>query len=109
MASHTTSGTVLEKAALSATDKKRAGERKPAQEAARSPNQPPVSVFGGMIDSLGSFFSSLRLTVVLLGLGIILVFAGTLAQVDLGLFKAQNEFFRSFVVYWTPKGSAFSI
>ena len=55
------------------------------------------------------FFSSLRLTVACLALGLVLVFWGTLAQVDLGLWKAQNEFFRSFFVYWTPKGSAFRI
>ncbi len=56
-----------------------------------------------------AFFSSLRLTVVLLALGIVLIFWGTLAQVDLGLFKAQNEFFRSFFVYWQPKGSSWRI
>jgi hypothetical protein len=48
------------------------------------------------------FFSSLRLTVFCLGLGMILIFAGTLAQVHLGLYKAQNEFFRSFFVFWQP-------
>ena len=47
-----------------------------------------------VFDYLIRFFSSLRLTVVCLGLGILLVFLGTLAQVDLGLYKAQNEFFR---------------
>ncbi|MBC8095880.1 MAG: cytochrome c biogenesis protein ResB [Akkermansiaceae bacterium] len=54
-------------------------------------------------------FSSLRLTVILLGLGLILVFWGTLAQVHLGLYKAQNEFFRSFFVFWQPAGSNFRI
>jgi hypothetical protein len=61
------------------------------------------------LDKLISFFASLRLTVVLLALGIILIFWGTLAQVDLGLFKAQNEFFRSFFVYWGPKGASWKI
>jgi len=51
------------------------------------------------------FFTSLRLTVVLLALGILLVFWGTLSQVHLGLYKAQNEFFRSFLIYWQPAGS----
>src|SRR5262245_49682379 len=55
------------------------------------------------------FFSSLRLTVVCLGLGIALVFAGTLAQVEMGLYKAQNEFFRSFFIYWGPKGASWKI
>lgn len=54
-------------------------------------------------------FTSLRLTVVLLGMGIILVFWGTIAQVHLGLYKAQNDFFRSFFVFWEPKGSGLRI
>jgi hypothetical protein len=61
------------------------------------------------LDRLIAFFASLRLTVVLLGCGIILVFWGTMAQVDLGLFKAQNEFFRSFFIYWGPKGASWKI
>ncbi len=56
-----------------------------------------------------SFFSSLRLTVVCLALGMVLVFAGTLAQVDMGLYKAQNEFFRSFFVHWGPKTANWKI
>jgi hypothetical protein len=60
-------------------------------------------------DRLIAFFSSLRLTVVCLGLGLVLVFWGTLAQVDLGLFKAQNEFFRSFFIYWGPAGASWRI
>ena len=55
------------------------------------------------------FFTSLRLTVVCLALALVLVFWGTLAQVDLGLYKAQNEFFRSFFIYWGPKGAAWRI
>jgi len=35
-------------------------------------------------------------------LAIVLVFWGTLAQVDLGLYKVQNEFFRGFFIWWTP-------
>jgi len=55
-----------------------------------------------MLDRLASFFTSLRLTVVLLALGLVLVFWGTMAQVQLGLYQAQNEFFRSFFIYWSP-------
>src|SRR6185503_12552971 len=58
-----------------------------------------------MLDRLVKFFTSLRLTVTLLALGAILVFWGTLAQVHLGLYKAQNEFFRSFFIFWQPTGS----
>ena len=32
----------------------------------------------------------------------VLVFAGTLGEVHLGLYKAQTEFFRSFFIYWHP-------
>ena len=56
------------------------------------------------LDRLIKVFTSLRLTVVCLGFGLVLVFIGTLAQVDLGLYKAQNEYFRSFFIYWGPKG-----
>ena len=45
-----------------------------------------------------AFFTSLRLTVTLLAFGIVLVFLGTLAQVDEGLYQAQSLYFRSFVV-----------
>ena len=62
-----------------------------------------------MLKSLFKFFSSLKLTVTCLALGCILVFWGTLAQVHLGLFKAQAEFFRSFLIYWQPAGASFQI
>jgi len=44
------------------------------------------------------FFTSLRLTVVLLAFAIILVFIGTLAQVDEGLYNAQARYFRQWIV-----------
>lgn len=62
-----------------------------------------------MLDRFVGIFTSLRLTVVLLALGLVLVFWGTVAQVHLGLYKAQNEFFRSFLIYWQPQGSALRI
>ena len=55
------------------------------------------------------FFSSLKLTVACLVCGCVLVFWGTLAQVHLGLYKAQTEFFRSLFVYWQPAGSGFRV
>jgi hypothetical protein len=55
-----------------------------------------------MLTAAYKFFSSLKLTVILLAFGLILVFWGTLAQVTLGLYKAQNDFFRSFFIYWQP-------
>lgn len=62
-----------------------------------------------MLDRIYKLFTSLRLTVVLLALGLILVFWGTIAQVNLGLYKAQNEFFRSFFIFWSPAGSNFRL
>lgn len=62
-----------------------------------------------MTNRLFSFFSSLRLTVVLLGLALVLVFIGTLAQVKLGLYAAQEEYFRSLFVYWQPKDASWKI
>ncbi len=44
------------------------------------------------------FFTSLRLTVVLLALSVLLIFFGTLSQVDEGLWKAQKIWFESYVV-----------
>lgn len=62
-----------------------------------------------MVDRFINFFTSLRLTVVCLALALVLVFVGTLAQVDIGLYAAQAEYFRSFFVYWTPKGTHWKI
>jgi len=44
------------------------------------------------------FLTSLRVTVVLLALSVLLIFFGTLAQVDQGLWKAQTVWFRSYYV-----------
>jgi hypothetical protein len=45
------------------------------------------------------FFTSLRLTVVLLAFAILLVFIGTLAQVDEGLYNAQARYFRQWLIF----------
>ena len=44
------------------------------------------------------FFTSLKLTVVLLAFAIVLVFVGTLAQVDEGLYGAQAHYFKQWLV-----------
>ena len=62
-----------------------------------------------MLKNCVNFLTSLRLTVVLLGLAIIVVFAGTLAEVRMGLYDAQAQIFRSFFVHWTPPGSRLRI
>jgi hypothetical protein len=58
-----------------------------------------------MLKNCVNFLTSLRLTVVCLGLAIIVVFVGTLAEVRIGLYAAQAEIFRSFFVHWTPRGT----
>lgn len=45
------------------------------------------------------FFLSLKLTVVLLALSMVLVFAGTLAQVDKGIWTVMAQYFRCFIAW----------
>ena len=52
--------------------------------------------------SLWKFFTSLRLTVVCLAVGIVLIFLGTWAQKDEGLWNAQTRWFRSWFIFWGP-------
>lgn len=51
--------------------------------------------------SLLKFFSSLKLTVVLLTLSLVLIFFGTLDQVEYGIWETQKRYFESFFVVWT--------
>ena len=52
-----------------------------------------------MIAKLWSVFTSLRLTVICLAFGILLVFLGTIAQVNEGLWQAQERWFKSFFIW----------
>ncbi|HAV14015.1 MAG TPA: ResB protein required for cytochrome C biosynthesis [Opitutae bacterium] len=57
--------------------------------------------------NLFKFFSSLKLTVVLLAFSMALIFFGTLAQVDTGIWKTQKDYFESFlVIYSVPQQAA---
>jgi hypothetical protein len=51
-----------------------------------------------LIKKIASVFTSLKLTVTLLAFAIVLVFIGTLAQVDEGLYNAQSHYFRQWLV-----------
>ena len=51
--------------------------------------------------SLFQFFSSLKLTVVLLSFSLVLIFFGTLDQVQYGIWHTQELYFESFLVVWT--------
>lgn len=61
------------------------------------------------LDRLVRLLASMRLTVVCLVLALVVVFWGTLAQVEVGLYRAQNEFFRSFFIYWRPNEASWRI
>jgi hypothetical protein len=52
------------------------------------------------------FFCSLRLTLFCLAAALVLVFAGTLAQVRFGLYMVQEEYFQSWLIWWrAPSGN----
>ena len=54
----------------------------------------------GTLRQFRDFFVSLKLTVVLLVLGLVLVFAATIDQVHLGIWAVQEKWFRTFFVLW---------
>lgn len=56
----------------------------------------------GVIGRVITPLASLELTVISLAFALALVFVGTLAQVDEGLYQAQARFFKSFLVFWAP-------
>jgi len=53
--------------------------------------------------------TSLKLTIVCLAAAMALIFAGTLAQVHLGIHEAQQRYFQSMLVWWPPEGRGFRI
>jgi hypothetical protein len=61
------------------------------------------------IDRAVKFLTSLRLTVVLLAFAILIVFFGTLAQVNEGLYAAQHRWFQSFIIWWPAQGGGWRI
>ena len=62
-----------------------------------------------MIDKVWKLFTSLKLTVVCLAIGIVLVFLGTIAQVNEGLWQAQERWFKSFFIWTNPHGGGVSL
>src|ERR1700735_5089951 len=52
-----------------------------------------------LLKRLIKIFTSLRLTVILLAFAIVIVFIGTLAQVDEGLYNAQARYFRQWLIF----------
>jgi hypothetical protein len=62
-----------------------------------------------MLRKIVDLITSLKLTIVCLAAGMALIFAGTLAQVHLGIHEAQQRYFQSFFVWWPAEGSRFKI
>jgi len=54
-------------------------------------------------------FASLELAISCMVLGLILIFIGTLDQVNLGIHGATERYFYTFFVYWTVPGTDFAI
>jgi hypothetical protein len=52
-----------------------------------------------LLRSLRDTLVSLKLTLALLGFAMVLIFAATLDQVNLGIWAVQEKYFRSFIVY----------
>ena len=52
-----------------------------------------------MLKTILKPFASLTLTVILLALSMVLIYAGTLAQVDKDIWQVQHEYFHSFVAW----------
>ncbi|HLW35974.1 MAG TPA: cytochrome c biogenesis protein ResB, partial [Chthoniobacterales bacterium] len=57
-----------------------------------------------MLRKIVDLFTSLKLTIVCLAAAMALIFAGTLAQVHLGIHEAQQRYFQSWLVWWPAEG-----
>src|SRR6516162_4302136 len=65
-----------------------------------------------MIDKLAKFFkpiASLKLTIFCLACALVLITVGTLDQVNIGIFEAQNRYFKSFFLYFPLPGTDLKI
>ena len=62
-----------------------------------------------MIRKAFDLFTSLKLTIACLAGAMVLIFAGTLAQVHLGIHEVQQRYFQSFFVWWPAEGGTFKL
>lgn len=74
----------------------------PAGAPARTAPTPRTRTAWSLVKLVLTPLASLRITVVLFALAIGLVFLGTLAQVDQGIWVVVNKFFRCWNVVWVP-------
>jgi hypothetical protein len=57
-----------------------------------------------MLRKLIAIITSLKLTIICLAAAMVLIFAGTIAQVHLGIWEAQQRYFQGFFVWWPAEG-----
>jgi hypothetical protein len=62
-----------------------------------------------MLKRFFAFISSLQLTLICLSLAIVLVFAGTMAQVNFGIHEVQQRYFQSIFVWWPSASQGLKI
>jgi ResB-like family len=62
-----------------------------------------------MLRKFVDLLTSLKLTIVCLAAAMALIFAGTIAQVHLGIHEAQQRYFQSLFVWWPAEGHGFRI
>ena len=62
-----------------------------------------------MLHKLVDLITSLKLTIACLAAAMVLVLAGTFAQVHFGIHLVQQRYFQSLFVWWPPEGSSFKI
>ena len=62
-----------------------------------------------MLRKFVDLITSLKLTIICLAAAMALIFAGTIAQVHLGIHEAQQRYFQSLFVWWPPEGRGFKI
>jgi ResB-like family len=62
-----------------------------------------------MLQKFIDILTSLKLTIVCLAAGMVLIFAGTIAQVHLGIWEAQQRYFQSMFVWWPAESRGFQV
>ena len=62
-----------------------------------------------MLHKLVDLITSLKLTIACLAAAMVLVLAGTFAQVYFGIHLVQQRYFQSLFVWWPPEGRSFKI
>src|SRR3954454_24250617 len=62
-----------------------------------------------MLQRFVDLITSLKLTIVCLVAAMVLIFAGTISQVHLGIWEAQQRYFQSTFVWWPAERNGFKI